>query len=140
MDFEENENIDFTKLPIYKKGKDIFHLVENITALIPDDDALLCDTKRFMYEDAAMIPAKIAGAVGGDLYDIKMENATLIRKAARDLILHCRSLEMEGFSHPEYLDLIRKEIEDLRLLFVDWVSGFDQSDHLEDDWGLFNPS
>ena len=34
---------------------------------------------------------------------------------------------------------MRKEIDEFRLLFIDWVAGFDEWNYIKDDWGLFNP-
>ena len=39
----------------------------------------------------------------------------------------------------EYLDLLRNEIENFRVLFAEWVKTFDQWDYIIDRWGLFNP-
>jgi hypothetical protein len=39
----------------------------------------------FMMKDAMTIPAKITGVEAADLYDLRMENAVIIRKAAREL-------------------------------------------------------
>jgi hypothetical protein len=30
-------------------------------------------------------------------------------------------------------------MEEFRLLFIDWVAGFDQQNYVIDRWGLFNP-
>ena len=92
-----------------------------------------------MLEDASMLTAKVAGAEGGDLYDIRMENATIIRKAARDLTTACSGLEAAGFKETEYLNLIRESVEEYRLLFVEWIKGFDPWNYIIDRWGLFNP-
>jgi hypothetical protein len=35
--------------------------------------------------------------------------------------------------------MVRDLIEEYRVLFVEWVAGFDNSNALYDDWGLFNP-
>ena len=34
---------------------------------------------------------------------------------------------------------IRDLIEEYRLLFIEWVAGFDKWDYIIDRWGLFNP-
>ena len=86
-----------------------------------------------------MLTAKIVNAEGGDLYDIRMENAAIIRKAARDLMVQNHSLEMFGFEHVEYYSIIRTLLEEYRLLFIDWVAGFDIWNYCIDRWGLFNP-
>jgi len=74
-----------------------------------------------------------------ELYDIKMENAVIIRKAAHEIILNLRGLQIAGFKEIEYLDLLRKEIEVLRPPFAVWVSTFNPYNYIIDRWGLFNP-
>lgn len=127
-------------LLIFRKGKEIFDITSKIGELITDEDEdELQNIKKLMLEDAAMLTVKIAGAEGGDLYDIRMEAAAIIRKSARDLIVHCRSLEMFEFRDIHYLDLIREAVEEYRLLFIKWVSSFDPWNYVIDRWGLFNP-
>jgi len=92
-----------------------------------------------MLEDAMMLTVKVVGATAGQLYDIKMESASIIRKAARDLMIQNHSLEMFDFEYVEYFQLVRNLLEEYRLLFIDWVSGFDRWNYIIDRWGLFNP-
>jgi hypothetical protein len=135
----ENEEIDPRELPIYKKGREIFEVVNQIGQLIPDDDEPLAHVKGVMLEDAMLLTVKVAGASAGQLYDIKMEAAAIIRKAARELMIQNHSLEMFGFDHVEYFQIVRDLLEEYRLLFIDWVSKFDRWDYVIDRWGLFNP-
>ena len=136
---DENETIDPKELPIYKKGIEIFEVVDQICQLIPDDDKMLGHVKSIMLEDAMLLSVKVAGATGGQLYDIKMEAATIIRKAARELMVQNHSLEMFGFEHVEYFQIVRDLLEEYRLLFIDWISKFDKWDYIIDRWVLFNP-
>jgi hypothetical protein len=39
----------------------------------------------------------------------------------------------------DYISLLRNEIDEFRLLFIDWVASFDAWNYIKDDWGLFNP-
>lgn len=135
-----NENkIKLENLPIFRKGKEIFEVVHQIGELIPDDNDHLQHIKAMMYEDASKLSVKIAGAHHADLYDLKMEAAAIIRKAARDLMVQNHSLEMFGFKDIEYFQIVRNLIEEYRLLFIDWVAGFDKWNYIIDRWGLFNP-
>ena len=138
MDYDERKD-PVENLPIYKKGEEIFQVVNQIAELIPDDDDHLQHIKGQMLGDAMLLTVKIAGAEGGDLYDLRMEAAAIIRKAARDLMVTNHSLEMFGFKEVEYFDIVRDLIEEYRLLFIDWVAGFDQWNYIIDRWGLFNP-
>ncbi len=136
---DEDEFIDPKDLPIYKKGKEIFDVVHQITELIPEDNDRLQSIKGLMISDAAQLTVKVAGASHVGLYDMKMEAAAIIRKAARDLMVSNHSLEMFGFKEVHYFQIVRGLIEEYRLLFIDWVAGFDKWDYMIDRWGLFNP-
>ena len=136
---KDEEFIDPHNLPIFQKGKEIFDVVHKISELIPDDNKELQYTKSFMLEDAAQLTAKVVGAEAGGLYDLKMEAASIIRKAARELMVLNHSLEMFGFKETRYFEIVRELLEEYRLLFIDWVAGFDQWDYVIDRWGLFNP-
>ena len=136
---EEDDIARPESLPIYRKGKEILDMVSKITALIPENDEYLMDIKACMLCDAALLTVKVASAEAAGLYDLKMENAAIIRKAARDLMVQQHSLDMFGFEYVEYYQIVRDLIEEYRLLFIDWVAGFDKWDYIIDRWGLFNP-
>jgi hypothetical protein len=92
-----------------------------------------------MLYDASQLTRKLAFA-HNSFYDLKMEAATIIRKAARDLIVMDHSFADLGFKDIRYFEIVRRLIEEYRLLFIDWVAGFDQwNNYITDSWGLFNP-
>lgn len=139
---------EWENLAVFKKAKEIHKLVEVIINLIDkvnedEDDfekQLLKDYANYMYENAMIILAKIAGASGENmLYDVRMENAVIIRKSAREILTQTSGLKMSGFKHTDYLELIRNEIEEFRVLFAEWVKTFDQWNYIIDRWGVFNP-
>ena len=127
------------ELPIYKKSQEIFDVLETITSLFPDDNDYLQSIKQNLLSDIMTIQAKICGAEAVKLYDIKMENATIIRKTARDIFVGGNSLEYFGFSDSKYYHLVRDLIEEFRILFIDWISRFNPKYYIVDNWGLFNP-
>jgi hypothetical protein len=129
------------QFPLYQKAEQIFKITQGLVEIVPADNEFLQETTvRFMLENAMIIPAKIAGAEAVELYDLKMENAAIIRKAARELSVYAGSLRFEeAILDQDYILLLRKEIDEFRLLFIDWVAGFDVWNYIKDDWGLFNP-
>jgi len=135
--FENRTNI--RDLPLYKKGEEIQYVVRLLAELMPDDNELLQSMKGEMLYNAGLLTVKIAGAEGVELYDLKMEAATFIRKAACDLKVMNHSWEDFGFENVEYFQIVRDLIEEYRLLFIDWVAGFDRWNYIIDRWGLFNP-
>jgi len=132
---------DMCHLPVYQKSVDILEMVETFVEILPDDIEELEFITSGMIENAYLIPSKIVGAEAGDLYDIRMENATLIRLYARELqiAVHSFKLFQIELSQIEYYQLIRNEIEEFRVLFVEWVKTFDSNNYVFDRWGLFNP-
>ncbi len=153
--FEDDDNPDprerlerTKKLPIYKKAEEISELVRHLVKSVEKTDLkfkrkgekqLLNHSLAYLMENSLIIPAKIMGAEAVEQYDLKMENAAIIRKAARELVTDTHGIEMTGFKDTEYLDLLRKEVDELRILFAEWVKTFDPWDYIIDRWGLFNP-
>ena len=130
---------EIEKLAIYQKGDEIGELVRRIVDLADEDNDDLQRVCADMLVNAYDLAVKVAGAEGADLYDIRMENATIIRKSARELVVNTHGLDMFGFEHPEYYPLLREALEEYRLLFIDWVASFDEQNYIIDRWGLFNP-
>lgn len=150
--FEEEEDFksheDIQKMPIFKKAMELLKLVEHIVKAVENSDInfkneieadMIQHNIEYLYQNASIIPAKIAGAEAVDIYDLKMENASIIRKSARELITNARGIQMHDFKDIEYLDLLRNEVEKFRVLFAEWVKTFDQWNYIIDRWGLFNP-
>ena len=137
------------KLPVFQKAREIMELVGSIIDSVektdidfndPIEAEMVKHNLKHMGINASVIPAKIAGASSEDmLYDLRMENAAIIRKAARELITDARGLQMHGYPDTEYLDILRNEVEEFRILFAEWVKTFDCWNYIIDRWGLFNP-
>ncbi len=132
---------------LYNQWQQVFLLVEALCdglKTVSDDESdpfaideeYLQHLKEMMLGDAMIIPAKIVGAEGGDMYVLRMENAAIIRKAADDTYKQCSSFRMMGISTDAELDAVRAEIDIFRQYFKEWVAGFVRDDW-EDEWGLF---
>ncbi|MFK7831771.1 MAG: hypothetical protein AB8B52_00710 [Winogradskyella sp.] len=140
---------DWKKSPLFKKAQDIYKLVTHLVQVVENTDIkfendieseLLQHNLDYLRKNAMIIPAKITRATNKDTpYDLKMESATLIRKAAKELITDVRGLEMYGYKDEEYLNLLRQDVEAFRILFAEWVNTFDPWNYTIDRWGLFNP-
>ena len=137
--FDDDEIPDGRKLPIFKKGQEIDELTRRILDLIPEDNEELKEIAEWMAEDSGNLARKVLVAEAAGLYDLKMENAAIIRASARELIVNLHTLEMYGFKETQYFDLLRQAVEGYRLLFIGWVATFDRWNYEVDRWGLFNP-
>lgn len=144
-----NSELDeWRKLPVFKQALVILHLIEHIIEGIHLDDLhpsthyklrLYERYTRQMMENALLIPSEIATADSTDLYDHKMENATIIRKAAKEIIADSKGLQASGYKEVEYLELLYDAVEEFRPLFAEWVQSFNTKNFIIDRWGLFNP-
>ncbi|MET3732974.1 hypothetical protein [Moheibacter stercoris] len=131
------------QMPIMVKAMEIQELVSALRVFYEeaevDENSPLEMQLDMIHENSLIIPAKIAGAEGGDIYDIRMENAAIIRKAAREISVTLGYLDLGRLEENEYTDLIRLEIENFKVLFREWLKTFDPWNYVLDDWGLFNP-
>jgi hypothetical protein len=136
-DFDpEKERRRVEALPIYQKAEEIRELTQRIIDSIDSDEVKMIHS-NIMLEDSVVITAKIVGAEAVDDFILKMENATLIKIHARSLQAQTASLLFEEILPEEYLQLLRKEIEAFRLLFLEWIKGFHTAHKSGDGWGLF---
>ena len=130
---------EYRETPIFKKSQEIFDTLKTITDLIPEENEHLEFTKQHILENIYTIQAKLAGAYSVRIWDLKMENAAIIRKCARELMVLQHSLKAFGFEEVVYYQIVRRQLEEFRLLFRDWVATFNPKHFIVDEWGLFNP-
>jgi len=144
-----DEDMDnYRKTPLFLKAQEILEVARRVVEFINDEASeklegyekeMADQYAHQIYENALIIPAKIAGASGSILYDLRMENAAIIRRAAREILTSCSGLKMFKLNGFDYLNVLRAEIEEFRVLFAEWVKTFDPWDYIIDRWGLFNP-
>lgn len=145
-----SDHESYRKTPLFKKAEEIRKLATAIVESAPDEvkekdsdrrefeEHMLEESKKDILGNAYLIGAKIAGAYAMNLYDLQMENACLIRRACREMVVALRGLEIAGHNEEAHFDLLREAVEEFRPLFAEWVATFKQSDRMWDDWGLFN--
>ena len=129
----------YRSTPIFKKSQEILETLRSLTDLIPEDNEHLELTKQHILENIYTIQAKLAGAYSAKIWDLKIENAAIIRKCARELMVLQHSLTAFGFAEADYYKIVRKQLEEFRLIFREWVATFNPKHFIVDEWGLFNP-
>ena len=134
----EEEKRKLESKPIFQKAEEIRELTQRIVDTMEKNAPQSEIQSSLMLEDSMLIPAKIAGAEAVDDFILKMENAVIIKIHARSLLARTSSLKYLKLVDPEYLQLLRDEIEAFRLLFKKWIASF-QIDSVKegDGWGLF---
>lgn len=125
----------YEKLPVYQKAQELFDLVEIIAEALKEDE-MKEHLATQMFSNAAMIQAKIAGAEGGGLYSLRMQNAVLIKLAAQDMFNAVSFASMVKINEEDYVDLMRDKIDEFRLVFNDWIRGFDKTYDIPDNWAI----
>jgi len=125
---------------LYNKWRQVYTLVEGLLSILepneetPEDH--LEDMRQMIRGDAMLVCAKIRGAEAGDMYVLRMENASIIRTAANTVYISMSGFRMMEVAEDAHLDAVRAEIDIFRGLFKEWVDGFEK-DEFEDEWGLF---
>ncbi|WP_192347680.1 hypothetical protein [Algoriphagus sp. Y33] len=130
---KEHQNI--YKHPLMKKSKDIFALTRALVGSL--DEARKELYGNIMLEDTTTMISRFSGAEGASDYVLKMEKAVVMKVHAKSLYSMTYQLGMEGTHAEEHLELLREAIEEYRLLFIEWIKGFDPNEKNDDGWGIF---
>jgi hypothetical protein len=125
----------YEKLPVYQKAEELFELAKIIGESLKEDE-MKEHLAGQMFSNAALIQAKIAGAEGGGIYSLRMQNAVLIKLAVHDLFNAVSFAEMVEINEEDYVNLMRDKVEEFRLVFVEWIRGFDKSYDIPDNWAI----
>ena len=133
---QEEEKRRVANLPIVKKAEDLFVTINAFVETFSDEEDKL-DLKAGLFNNVAVINAKIRGAEAGDLYSIRMENAVLIKVNAVEISNTAYTLEMMGIGDADYLEVISNEVHEFRKVFVEWVATFDRTNNMGDEWGIW---
>ncbi len=126
---------NYIDLPVYQKGEELVELTQAIVASFEEDKDQF-DIGQMMLENVFLITAKIANAEGGDFYSHRMENAMLIKIACKELLAQASLSRKLELTDKGYLFLLQNEIENFRMVFLDWVHNFDESNDVIDDWNF----
>lgn len=121
---------------LYKQWREVFGLITAFAENLPEEEDETLSTKSMIYQNAYVIAAKIISACGDTLYQIKMENAALIRFNCRQMWELIAFAVLTGAASSEYKTVIEEALAKFRELFRQWVATF-KRDEYEDEWGLF---
>jgi hypothetical protein len=121
---------------MYNQWREMFGLVTAFTENLPEDEEETLSTKSMIYENAYIIAPKIMSACGDTLYQIKMENAALIRFNCRQMWEQIAFAALTGTADQEHKKVIEEALNKFKELFGQWVGTF-KRDEYEDEWGLF---
>ena len=121
---------------MYNQWREVFGLVNAFTETLPENEEERISTKSLIFENAFIVAPKIMSACGDTLYQIKMENAALIRFNCRQLSEQIAFAVLMDTADQEYKKLIEEALDRFKQLFRQWVATF-KKDEYEDEWGLF---
>ncbi|MDB5114694.1 MAG: hypothetical protein JWQ79_186 [Mucilaginibacter sp.] len=125
----------YRRLPIFKKAEEILELAGIIVEAIKEDEKKEHFAKEIL-SNAMIIGVKVAGAEGGSLYSLRMQNAVIIKLAVQDMMNAVICTEMFDINEEDYVDLMREKVEEFRLEFVKWIRGFDKTIDIPDNWAI----
>ncbi|HEY4327391.1 MAG TPA: hypothetical protein VGN20_25635 [Mucilaginibacter sp.] len=125
----------YRKLPIFKKSDELYELANVIAEALKEDDKRQHLASEIV-GNAMLIQAKIAGAEGGGTYSIRMQNAVLIKLAVQDMFNATSFASMIKINKEDYVDLMRDKVEEFRIVFVEWIRGFDKTYDIPDNWAI----
>lgn len=133
----EEKNRRIKNHPLFQKAKEIREIAWTLVDMMPEEDKEMVGSQ--LLEDASILAPKLAGALESGSWLICMQNASIIRYHAEHLLLFNHTLKEFTTTDKDYIKLLRREMEEFRVLFRKWASTFDQieKEDYDDDWGLF---
>ena len=105
--FEDEKEIDPKELRIYKKGAEIYNVIDQICQVIENDKLSLGKEKDAFLNTAKLLSVKVVTVDCDQNLESKIKGAAIIRRAARELSFGIDSIRAYGFEHVEYLEIIR---------------------------------
>ncbi|MBC7829295.1 MAG: hypothetical protein H7122_16220 [Chitinophagaceae bacterium] len=132
----KHNHIDECSRNLYNKAKEIYKLTRSLTDLFPEAEQAEY-IKSVLIGNASIIPAKIIGAQRG-FYSMQMEKAVIVKMNIVELRNTLWMCLAENWCDESYVEMVRAEIEQFRLLFIDWIKSFDKTNDFADEWHLFN--
>ena len=121
---------------LYNQWREVFGLVSAFAEALPEEEDDILSTKSMIYQNAYIVAPKIMSACGDTLYQIKMENAALIRFNCRQMWEQIAFAVLMGTADAEHKKVIEEALNKFKELFRQWVATFNRDDY-EDEWGLF---
>lgn len=121
---------------LYQQWREVFVLVSAFAEALPEEEDEVLSTKSMIYQNAYIVAPKIMSACGDTLYQIKMENAALIRFNCRQMWEQIAFAVLMGNADSEHKNVIEEALNRFKELFRNWVATF-KPDEYEDEWGLF---
>jgi hypothetical protein len=125
----------YRMLPVFQKSEELLELANIIAETLKENDKKEHLAAEIL-TNGMLIQVKIAGAEGGGLYSLKMQNAVLIKFAVQDMFNAVVFAAMVEINEEDYVELMREKVEEFRLAFVDWIRGFDKSYDIPDNWAI----
>jgi len=126
------------KHPLAIKAQEI---VDTVFALCADleGDEFSKSYQPLLVEAATMIGAKTYSGTKTDSRLLALQNAAIIRYQAEFLLTSTSGMKDMTTANHDYLNVLRKEILEFQVLFVEWVKYIktELDNDMEDEWGLF---
>jgi hypothetical protein len=133
---EEKKRMNaYREMPVFKKAWAIAELTRRLVETF-DEQRDELHVGEQMINNAYMLGAKISVAEAADLFTLRMENAVIIKMAARELLAETSLCKAEKLADPVYLQLLRDELEEFRKLLNGWIKTFDPLNDIPDDWAI----
>lgn len=129
----------FFEASLYQKAEEIDDTLKSISKLIPEKKVFLVFMNRLILESSGRILHNLIRAEESNRYDRKMHSAALIRSSCLEISGLGKEFRKRGFSDGKYFNIVDRQIEEFRILYLDWVAGFDNKQFITDRWGIFNP-
>lgn len=120
-------------LPVYRKALEIFKIARAVASYFGDGkhvyemDISSKNQHRFagnLVTESLQLAPGIASVIGSSNPQCRLQHIQRLHKAARNIKLQCKKIEISGVKEIEFLHLLRKEIHIFDKMTSDWMSQY----------------
>lgn len=133
-DFEASQK-EFIRTPLFKKAVSILKISEAISENLVEEAKQLCFHDH-LFQAANILFGKLMSIQVEKFYSDKMEKATVVKNAAKELAVIGLICSHQKFGDAHHLALLAEEMDEFRNLFNEWVKNFDSSIDTNDEWAI----
>jgi hypothetical protein len=130
-----SEDARVQSMPIVQKAALISDLIISFCEHL-GDSGVEAEYKKILLNAGFEICNKLVIGETSTYFNVKLENAVLVKIAAKKVLHQLAGMKVLGISDIEYSQLIENELDEFKSLFNSWVNEFDKTVTLTDGWDL----
>lgn len=123
---------------MYRKSQEVLELIFAISELMPENDKHLQSIKDIIFEEMVEIQIQMERGYHSRVFELEIETSVLVRACGLRIGQQIDLLKKSHFKEREYVNILAREFEEFKDLFIIWIHNIFKPKHTYDTWELMN--